>query len=117
MMKRSLPALALALLLGACGDQTLYAKLDERQEDLLRQGYGLAPAVAAYVELARQNGLTPTQLALGFVRSRWFVSSTIIGASSLAQLHETLPATLTPLSAEILNAIDDIHLRYTNPAP
>lgn len=77
----------------------------------------VAPAVAAYVELARQNGLTPTQLALGFVRSRWFVSSTIIGASSLAQLHETLPATLTPLSAEILNAIDDIHLRYTNPAP
>lgn len=77
----------------------------------------VAPAVAAYVELARQTGLTPTQLALGFVRSRWFVSSTIIGASSLAQLHETLPATLTPLSAEILNAIDDIHLRYTNPAP
>ena len=77
----------------------------------------VAPAVAAYVELARQHGLTPTQLALGFVRSRWFVSSTIIGASSLVQLHETLPATLTPLSAEILNAIDDIHLRYTNPAP
>ena len=77
----------------------------------------VAPAVAAYVELARQHDLTPTQLALGFVRSRWFVSSTIIGASSLKQLQETLPATLTPLSAELLAAIDDIHLRYTNPAP
>lgn len=77
----------------------------------------VAPAVAAYAALARQHGLTPTQLALGFVRSRWFVASTIIGASSLAQLKETLPATLTPLSDEILAAIDAIHLQYTNPAP
>jgi len=84
------------------------------------QRYGkpnVLPATQAYVELARRHGLTPTQLALGFVRSRWFVSSTIIGASSLAQLKETLPATQTPLSAELLAEIDDIHLRYTNPAP
>ncbi|MBS1159998.1 MAG: Aldo/keto reductase [Proteobacteria bacterium] len=77
----------------------------------------VAPAVAAYVELARRHDLTPTQLALGFVRSRWFVASTIIGASSLAQLKETLPATQTPISAELLSEIDAIHLRYTNPAP
>lgn len=75
------------------------------------------PAVAAYVALARRHGLTPTQLALGFTRSRWFVSSTIIGASSLAQLQETLPATQTPISAELLAEIDAIHLQYTNPAP
>jgi aryl-alcohol dehydrogenase-like predicted oxidoreductase len=77
----------------------------------------VAPAVVAYVELAERHGLTPTQLALGFVNSRWFVSSTIIGTSSLAQLKETLPAVHTPLSAEILAEIDQIHLRYTNPAP
>lgn len=77
----------------------------------------VAPAVAAYVDLARQHGLTPTQLALGFVRSRWFVSSTIIGASSLNQLQETIAACSTPMSAELLDAIDAIHLRYTNPAP
>ncbi|MGE5469310.1 MAG: aldo/keto reductase [Bacteroidota bacterium] len=75
------------------------------------------PAVAAYAELARRHGLTPTQLALGFVHSRWFVSSTIIGASSLEQLKETLPATQTPIAAELLADIDAIHLRYTNPAP
>jgi len=51
------------------------------------------------------------------VRSRWFVASTIIGASSLAQLQETLPATQTPLADELLGEIDAIHLRYTNPAP
>ena len=67
--------------------------------------------------LARAHGLTPTQLALGFVRSRSFVTSTIIGASSLAQLQETLPATQTAIPADLLEAIDAIHLRYTNPAP
>lgn len=84
------------------------------------QRYGkpnVAPAVAAYAALAHRHGLTPTQLALGFVRSRWFVASTIIGASSLEQLRETLPATQTPMPPELLAEIDAIHLRYTNPAP
>jgi Aldo/keto reductase family len=43
-------------------------------------------AVAEYVEVARKHGLTGTQLALGFVKSRWFVTSTIIGATSMEQL-------------------------------
>ena len=77
----------------------------------------VAPATRAYAELAQRHGLTPTQLALGFVHSRWFVASTIIGASSLAQLQETLPATQTPMPAELLAAVDEIHLHYTNPAP
>lgn len=75
------------------------------------------PAVTAYAALAKRHGLSLAQLALGFARSRWFVSSTIIGASSLAQLKETLPATRTPISAELLAEIDAIHLQYTNPAP
>jgi aryl-alcohol dehydrogenase-like predicted oxidoreductase len=75
------------------------------------------PAVAAYVDLARQNGLTPAQLALAFVYSRWFVASTIIGATTMAQLEENLGAYESKLSPEVLAAIDAIHLRYTNPAP
>ncbi len=74
-------------------------------------------AVQAYAALAKEFALTPVQLALGFVRSRFFVSSTIIGASSFEQLKETLPATRTPISSELLDAINAIHLRYTNPAP
>jgi aryl-alcohol dehydrogenase-like predicted oxidoreductase len=84
------------------------------------QRYGkpnVVPAVTAYAALAKRHGLTLTQLALGFVRSRWFVSSSIIGASSLAQLQETLPATRAPIAAELLAEIDAIHLRFTNPAP
>lgn len=75
------------------------------------------PAIRAYADLARRYDLTPTQLALGFVRSRWFVASTIIGASSLTQLKETLPSTQTAISRELLAEIDAIHLQYTNPAP
>jgi aryl-alcohol dehydrogenase-like predicted oxidoreductase len=77
----------------------------------------VAPAVAAYAALAEKHGLTPTQLALGFVHSRSFVSSMLIGASSLTQLKETLAAARTPISAELLAEIDAIHLKYTNPAP
>jgi aryl-alcohol dehydrogenase-like predicted oxidoreductase len=78
---------------------------------------GIAPAVAAYVALARAHGLTPTQLALAFVRTRWFVASTIVGASSLAQLREDLDACDITLSADVLAGIDRIHLVHSNPAP
>jgi aryl-alcohol dehydrogenase-like predicted oxidoreductase len=78
---------------------------------------GVAPAVAAYCELARANGLTPTQLALAFVRSRGFVASTIVGASTLAQLREVLDACEVQLAPETIEAIDRIHLLHGNPAP
>ena len=84
------------------------------------QRYGkpnVAPAVAAYAELARRNGLTPTQLALAFVATRWFAASTIIGATTMAQLKEDIDACLLPLSDEIVADIEQLHLRYTNPAP
>lgn len=78
---------------------------------------GVALAVAAYCELARAHGLTPTQLALAFVRSRWFVASTIVGASTLAQLREVLDACELRLAPEAVEAIDRIHLLHGNPAP
>lgn len=75
------------------------------------------PAVAAYVALAQSLGLTPVQLALAFVYRRGCVASTIIGASTRAQLAENLDAWAVTLSADALEAIDRIHLRYSNPAP
>ncbi|MBN8766718.1 MAG: aldo/keto reductase [Thiobacillus sp.] len=87
-------------------------------------GFGLrygkpntAPAVAAYAALARQHGLTPTQLALGFVYGRRCVGSTIIGATTMAQLQENLAAREVRLSPDILAGIERIDLRFTNPAP
>jgi len=74
-------------------------------------------AVAAYAELAREHDLTPTQLALGFLYNRWCVDSTIIGATSMEQLKQDLEADRVQLSAEVLEGIEQIHLRFTNPAP
>ena len=74
-------------------------------------------AVAAYVDLAHQHGLTPAQLALAFVYNRWCVDSTIIGATTMAQLQENLAATQLQLSDEVVAGIEQIYLRYPNPAP
>lgn len=75
------------------------------------------PACAAYAKLARENGMTPTQMALAFVYHRWFVTSTIIGATSMAQLTENIVAWRTNLSSEVGQAIENLHLTMMNPAP
>ena len=75
------------------------------------------PAVREYVALAEEVGLSPAKLALAFVRSRWFVSSTIIGATTAAQLDENLGSLDVTLDAKTLECIEAIHARYPNPAP
>lgn len=75
----------------------------------------VVPAVTAYAELARKHGLSPTELALAFVYRRWFVTSTIIGATSLAQLSENIAAWARSLDQELMAEIEAVHLRYTNP--
>ncbi len=75
------------------------------------------PALAAYAALAKKHGLNLIQLAMGFVCTRWFVTSTIVGASTLGQLKETLAACQTPLSEALQDEINHLHLIYTNPAP
>lgn len=72
-------------------------------------------ATKEYAALARANGMTPAQMALAWCYSRWFVASTIIGATTLAQLKENIDAESIVLSDEVVKAIDGIHARYTNP--
>jgi aryl-alcohol dehydrogenase-like predicted oxidoreductase len=72
-------------------------------------------ACAEYAALARANGMTPAQMALAWCYSRWFVASTIIGATTLAQLKENIDAYETSLADDVVDAIDAIHARYTNP--
>lgn len=78
---------------------------------------GVFPAAAAYAKLAKAHGLSPTQLALSFVYHRWFVTSTIIGATSMAQLKENIDAWQTRLSPEVVAEIEQLHLTMMNPAP
>lgn len=77
----------------------------------------VSEAVADYVEIAQQNNIAPTQLALAFVRSRWFVASTIIGATTLEQLKENIESTNVVLNEDIFQELDRVHTRYPNPAP
>lgn len=74
-------------------------------------------AVAAYVEIAQRHQLSPAQLALAFVRSRWFVASTIIGATTLEQLKENLESVNVVLNKDILAELDAVHISHPNPAP
>ncbi len=77
----------------------------------------VTPASKAYAELARAQGLSPTQLALAFVYHRWFVTSTIIGATNMTQLKENIDAWNIQLSSDVMLEIEDLHLRMMNPAP
>ena len=74
-------------------------------------------AARAYAELARELGLSPAVLALAFVQSRWFVTSTIIGATTRAQLEENLSSLDVTLPPAAFERIAAIHARYPNPAP
>ena len=72
-------------------------------------------AVKDYAQLARENGMTPAQMALAWCYSRWFVASTIIGATNLEQLKENIDAAETALPDHVIAAIDAIHARLPNP--
>jgi aryl-alcohol dehydrogenase-like predicted oxidoreductase len=74
-------------------------------------------AIAAYVAIARKHGLDPAQMALAFVTSRPFVTSNIIGATTLEQLDSNLASINLQLSAEVLQDIEDIHRAMPNPCP
>jgi aryl-alcohol dehydrogenase-like predicted oxidoreductase len=75
------------------------------------------PATTAYVALAREAGLDPAQMALAFVNSRPFVTSTIIGATSLDQLDADARSIDVVLPADLLAKIDEIHAANPNPCP
>lgn len=73
-------------------------------------------AAGRYAALARAHGMTPATLALAWCATRWFVASTIIGATTLAQLREDIDAFDVALSPEVQQAVDAIHDELTNPA-
>ncbi|KAF7151976.1 hypothetical protein RHSIM_Rhsim02G0037500 [Rhododendron simsii] len=76
-------------------------------------------ATIKYIEVAKKHGLTLVQLALGFARDRPFMTSSIIGATSVDQLKEDIDAFLTterPLPPEVMADIENVFRRYKDPA-
>lgn len=74
-------------------------------------------ATTAYVNLARQHGISPATLALAFVNRQPFLVSNLIGATRLEQLKENIASVDVTLSDDLVKAIDAIHEQYPNPAP
>lgn len=74
-------------------------------------------ATRAYVALARGHGLDPAQMALAFVTGRPFMTSTIIGATTEAQLEANLGSAELTLSQEVIDGIEAIHAADPNPCP
>jgi len=77
-------------------------------------------AVDEYSRIAEEAGLTPSQLAVAFRRSRKFIAnsgSVIVGATTVEQLKENMEPFDTPveLSEDVLAKIDEVHLRCRDP--
>jgi len=75
------------------------------------------PAVRAYLDIAKRHGLDPAHLALAFVNRQPFVTSNIIGATSMEHLKTNIDSIDVKLSDEVLNEIEEVHERLPNPCP
>ena len=72
-------------------------------------------AIAKYVSLAKKYNIAPSTFANAYVNDRPFVTSNIIGATTIEQLRENIDSIDITLSNEILHEIEDIHLSDPNP--
>ena len=74
-------------------------------------------ATEAYVNIARENNLDPAQMALAYVNSRTFLTSNIIGATTMAQLKTNIDSVNIQLDDEVIEQIESVHTRIPNPSP
>ncbi|PCH77147.1 MAG: NADP(H)-dependent aldo-keto reductase [Flavobacteriaceae bacterium] len=93
------------------GRVTLYPRFDRYSNEQC------VKAVNLYYALALENNLTLTELSLAFVRQKPWVSSTIIGATTIDQLKENIATTEIILGPSLLKGIDAINSEIPNPAP
>ncbi|WP_336056276.1 aldo/keto reductase [Nitratireductor sp. CH_MIT9313-5] len=78
---------------------------------------GALEAFVAYNNLARSFGMTPALFANAFVTSRSFVTSNIIGATTMDQLKEAIDSADVTWTEEMQKAVDEIHQKVGNPCP
>ncbi len=74
-------------------------------------------ATEKYAQLAKEHGLSMAQMALAFVNTRPFLTSTIIGATTMEQLKENIASIDINLSDAVLEGIEEVHKVIPNPAP
>ena len=104
---------------GLLGEQAPKDGRMAKYDSMRKQRWGRPEALVAarrYNTLAKENGMTPSQMALAFCYTKWQVTSTIIGVTSMAQLDADLDAWGTTLSPELLAAIDAVRWEMRDPA-
>ena len=74
-------------------------------------------AVEGYFKIAKKHKISLAQLSLAFVNQQSFVTSNIIGATTMKQLEENIGSTNIKLSSEIIDEINLVHKNNSNPAP
>ena len=74
-------------------------------------------ATGMYLDIAEKHGLSLAQLSLAFVTSRPFLTSNIIGATTMDQLKENIGSIHVELSPELLKEIEAVHNLIPDPAP
>jgi aryl-alcohol dehydrogenase-like predicted oxidoreductase len=74
-------------------------------------------ATRLYQEVAQKNGLTLTEMALAFVTQQAFVTSNIIGATTMEQLKENIASIDVVLTDEIIAEINAVQAVIPDPAP
>jgi aryl-alcohol dehydrogenase-like predicted oxidoreductase len=73
------------------------------------------PAIRAYIDIAKKYGLDIAQMAIAFSSSRPFMTSVIIGATSVEQLKIDIAASEVTLSAEMLADIEKVYRSHPRP--
>jgi aryl-alcohol dehydrogenase-like predicted oxidoreductase len=73
-------------------------------------------ATKRYLKIAENNNMTLAEMSLAFVTQQPFVTSNIIGATSLEQLKENIGSIHITLNEDILAQINEVHLSIPNPA-
>lgn len=74
-------------------------------------------ATAAYLDVARRHGLSPTQMAIAFTLHQPFVASSLIGATTMEDLKSNIAAANVTLSDEVMKDIEAVNARYPDPCP
>ncbi|MBP2293933.1 NADP(H)-dependent aldo-keto reductase [Azospirillum rugosum] len=74
-------------------------------------------ATREYLEVARRHGLSPTQMAIAFTLHQPFVASSLIGATTMADLKSNIAAIDVTLSEEVLKDLNAVNERYPDPCP
>ena len=74
-------------------------------------------ATSEYIKIAKKFDISPAHLALAFVNTRPFLTSNIIGATTLEQLRENIESVNIKLTDEMMEEVEKIHGLIPNPAP